>query len=342
MSDFAIGTRDWAEAIVKELSTIAALETDEQILNTMKFVAGQLTNFYGEFDSLRKQIINLQLKQEIAQKYRQQITSKNMNDIASIYDTTKDDAQMIALYSSLLNKMIVGYYLINKIRDVFFEPINYAIGFYGNGNEVEYIEGVSIEELLEGAMTLSNRIRITNSNFARLEIDLKEVIESLRQKNKVKQATDDQLYKDIMAYASTHGHTYMSKSGKTHTDDPMKPGYLWEAYRAMKAMNMSVQGDNVQTMYEAARRGNLAYFKGGDVLNEQDKFGTQVALTSMATIKQQLPKIIEALTANNTQEVANKLQKIFLQRLTDKTDDYTRRYVEKDVEHLLSILKVPT
>jgi hypothetical protein len=49
---------------------------------------------------------------------------------------------------------------------------------------------------LGGAASLSSRVRLTTNNFARLEIDVKELIKDLT----VTQADDDELYRDIVNY----------------------------------------------------------------------------------------------------------------------------------------------
>jgi hypothetical protein len=72
--------------------------------------------------------------------------------------------------------MTLRYYLLNKVRDTLLEPLTYAIGFMDENNELVYVDGVEIEELLQGTLSLSTRIRMSEKNFARLEIDLKEVI----------------------------------------------------------------------------------------------------------------------------------------------------------------------
>lgn len=336
-----IHTRDWAEGLVQDLAQIASAETDEQILSILKYTAMQLDDFLGEFNQLRNEIEQLGMRKSIVRKFRRQITSDNIDSVAANYEDAQENAQAAALYASLLNKMIIGYYLINKIRDIFFEPITYAIGFKDDSGETLYVEGLELDDLLQGTLSLSTRIRVSEQNFARLEIDLKELMQKLKDENKLKQAGDDSLYQDIMAYASTHNHTYQSRSGKYHSEK-MKNGYLWEVYRSMKAQNMSVSGDNVQTVYEGVRTGNLAYFKGGDVLNEQDKFGTNVALASMASIVQQVPLIIEALRSSNTQQIASALSSIFLQKVTDTTDKHIQNYVQKDTDKLLSVLHLKT
>ena len=336
-----IHTRDWAEELVQDLAQIASAETDEQILSILKYTAMQLDDFLGEFNQLRNEIEQLGMRKSIVRKFRRQITSDNIDSVAANYEDAQENAQAAALYASLLNKMIIGYYLINKIRDIFFEPITYAIGFKDDSGETLYVEGLELDDLLQGTLSLSTRIRVSEQNFARLEIDLKELMQKLKDENKLKQAGDDPLYRDIMTYASTHNHTYMSKSGKYHSEK-MKNGYLWEVYRSMKSQNMSVSGDNVQTVYEGVRTGNLAYFKGGDVLNEQDKFGTSVALASMASIVQQVPLIIEALRSSNTQQIASALSSIFLQKVTDTTDKHIQNYVQKDTDKLLSVLHLKT
>ena len=341
MAGADIYTRDWAENIVQELSQVASAETDDQILSILRYTAMQLDDFLGEFNLLRNQIENLGMRKSIVRKFRRQITSDNMNSIAASYEDAQENAEATALYASLLNKMIIGYYLINKIRDIFFEPITYAIGFKDENGETLYIDNLELDDLLQGTMSLSTRIRMSEQNFARLEIDLKQLLQKLKDENKLKQAGDDPLYRDIMEYASQYKHTYQSRSGKYHSEK-MKAGYLWEVYRSMKAQDMSVSGDNVQTIYEGVRTGNLAYFKGGDVLNEQDKFGTTVALASMASIVQQMPLIIEGLRSANTQQVASALSSIFLQRITDTTDKHIQNYVQKDTDKLLSILHLKT
>lgn len=335
-------TKDWAIELMNELGgQLATAETQEQVISILNIAAEQLNDFLGDFLYIKTQIENLNMRNTIVKKYRRQINSRNaQEEMAQAYEEKREDAQAIALYSLLLQKMGIGYFLINKIRDLLFEPITYAVGFYGQNKEVEYIDNLSLEDILEGTTTLSTRIRMSAINFARLEIDLKDVIKNLREKGQVKVAVDDPLYNEIMTYTSTHKHKYLNSDGVWRSKS-FAMGHLWEAYRYMRINQVSFSEGAIQSIYEEVRRGNLAYYKGGDVLSEQDKFGNQVALTSMAAIVTQVPLIIDALRSKDAKSMATALSSIFVQQLTDTADKHLQDYVNKDVDKLLSILKIP-
>ena len=335
-----IYTRDWAQELVKLLSHAASADTQLEVLSIFNAVANQLDDFLGNFNRIRMQIDNLNMKKTIVKKYRRQITSANISEVLQNYNDSIDNAQEIALYTALLNQMTLGYYLLNKVRDTLFEPLTYAIGFMDENNELVYVDGVEIEELLQGTLSLSTRIRMSEKNFARLEIDLKEVIQNLREQGKIKQAKDDPLYNQIQAYTSVNKHTYYSNTSNKYKSKPFSGGYLWETYRYMKLTQTPFSEGALHAIYEEVRKGNLIYTKGGDVLSEQDKYGKSVALTSMATIVEQMPLLIAALRAGSAQDVASALQEIFIQKLTDKADKHLQQYVEKDTDKLLSILKL--
>ena len=328
-----IYTKDWAQELIKLLSHAASADTQLEVLSIFNIVANQLDDFLGNFNRIRMQIDNLNMKKTIVKKYRRQITSANISEVLQNYNDSIDNAQEIALYTALLNQMILGYYLLNKVRDTLFEPLTYAIGFMDENNELVYVDGVEIEELLQGTLSLSTRIRMSEKNFARLEIDLKEVIQNLREQGKIKQAKDDPLYNQIQAYTSVNKHTYYSNTSNKYKSKPFSGGY-------MKLTQTPFSEDALHAIYEEVRKGNLIYTKGGDVLSEQDKYGKSVALTSMATIIEQMPLLIAALRAGSAQNVASALQEIFIQKITDKADKHLQQYVEKDTNKLLSILKL--
>ena len=228
--------------------------------------------------------------------------------------------------------MTIGYYLLNKIRDIFFEPITYAIAYKEKGT-VYYIDNLELEDLLKGATFLSNRLSITINSFARLEINIQNIINELKKTQKIKQATDDSLYQQINNYITTHNHTYYIQNKRI--DKPFSMGYLWEAYRHMKLYNISMSEhngkSNLHTYYEMARIGTLSYVKGGDVLNEQDKFGLSFALSSMNTIEHTLTDLVISLSfSRDKQELFQNLQRIFLQKLTDETDTFLKDYLNQD------------
>lgn len=332
-------TRDWAEELLELLASAASVETQEQVLFIFNQVANQLADFLGNFNNIRAQIEQLEMRETIVKKYGSQINSSNISDIMTEFDESRTNAKEIALYTKLLQQMTLGYFLLNKIRDTLLEPITYALGFL-EGDNLMYIEGVDIETLLEGTLFLSTRInKITERNFARLEIDLTDVIKNLREQGKSKQAKDDPLHNQIMAYTSTHNHTYMTAKGE-YRSNPFAGGYLWETYRYMKLNQVDFSEGAVHAIYEKARSGNLIYTKGGDVLSEQDKYGPQVGLTSMATIVREVPLIIEALRSDSAIDIFNKLKAIFIQKLEDSAEKKLKEYVEKDVNKLLNVLKL--
>jgi ribosomal protein L12E/L44/L45/RPP1/RPP2 len=335
-------TKDWAMEIMETAgSELASAETQDQVLSVLHTLANSLDDFLGNFMRIKTQIENLQLKNTIVKNYRRQINSANMEDfMKNNFDESASDAQAIILYTQLLSQMAIGYYLINKIRDILFEPITYAVGFYGDSDKnVEYISNLTLEDILEGTMSLSTRIRMSDINFARLEVDLKEVIKELQEKKMTQQASDDPLYNEIIAYTSSHKHTYQNRDGKWRSKT-FAMGHLWETYRYMKLNQIEFSDGALQSIYEEVRKGNLAYYKGGDVLSEQDKFGNQVALKYMAAIVTQMPLIIEGLREINAESISSKLQAIFIQQLTDKADQHLKDYVEKDIDKLLSVLKI--
>lgn len=337
-----IFTKDWAQNLVKDLSKISSVETQEQVLLILQRIAIQLDDFLGNFNRLRAQVESIHKRTSLVKTYRK-MTSYSFaeNSLTTVLDEQRTNAEELALYQQILQQMVLGYYLLNKIRDVFFERITYAVGFINDETkQLQYIENLELEDFLQGALSLSTRIRMSQDNFARLEIDLREVIAQLQAKGKVKNAENDPLYKKIIAYTSVNKHTYYNRA-KQERSKPFQSGYLWETYRYMKLNNIEMEGRNIHTYYEMARRGNLIYTKGGDVLNEQDKFGKEVALTSMATIVQQLPPLIEALRASSAEQVYQGLSNVFLQELTDTTDIFLRNYILKDRDKLLSLLKIP-
>lgn len=337
-----IYTKDWAEDLMKSLGgELAAAETQEQVLSILQTTANALEDFLGNFLRIKTQIENLNMRNTIVKKYRRQINSMNAEDMMQqAYADNRSDAQALVLYTQLLQQMTLGYYLINKIRDILFEPITYAVGFYGESkNDIEYVENLELEDILEGTLSLSTRIRMSEINFARLEIDLKDVINTLRQKGKVQQAQDDALYREIISYTSKNKHTSQNNKGEWKSRN-FAMGHLWETYRYMKLTQTDFSVGALHAIYEEVRRGNLAYYKGGDVLSEQDKFGNQVALTSMAAIITQIPLIIAALRQSKAEDVSSGLQEIFVQKLTDTADRHLQEYVNNDVDKLLTILKL--
>lgn len=335
-----IYTKDWAQELIKLLSHAASADTQLEVLSIFNVVANQLDDFLGNFNRIRAQIENLNMRKSIVKKYRRQITSDNISQALEEYDNATTNAQEVALYTQLLNQMTMGYYLLNKVRDTLFEPLTYVIGFLDENNELVYVEGVELEELLQGTTSLSTRIRMSEKNFARLEIDLKEVIQNLREQGKLKQAKDDPLYDMIQTYASAHKHTYYSNTSKKYKSKSFSGGYLWETYRYMKLTQTPFSEEALHAIYEEVRKGNLIYTKGGDVLSEQDKYGKSVALSSMATIVEQMPLLIAALRAGSAENVSTALQEIFIQKITDTADQHLKNYIGKDVNKLLSILKL--
>ena len=331
-----IDTQGWSEIIVQDLSEIASLETQEEVISLLKRVADQLDMFLIGFKGLQKDIIGIEQHKTMVKKYRSQI--KSNTDISKMMDNYDENRQKVEeqiLFTNLLNYMKSGYYLLNKIRDILFEPITYAIGFKDKEGNTLYIDNVEIEQLLSGVTSLSNRVRITENNFARLEIDLKDMLSNVNVKN----ADDDPLYTEITAYTSTHKHTYLNQEG-VYRSKKFSDGYIWETYRHMKLYEIPFSDKSVQAIYEEVRRGNLIYTKGGDVLAEQDKFGTQVALTSMATINDQLGALIQALRCDDAQSISQSLQKIFIQDTTEEVDNHLSEYIDNDVNKLLGLLKL--
>lgn len=337
-----IFTKDWAQELVKDLSEVSSVSTQEEVLSILQHIAIQLDDFLGNFNRLRTQVELMHKRTSLVKTYRRVTSfSYEENSFTTTLDDQRTNAEELALYQQILQQMVLGYYLLNKVRDVFFERITYAIGFINSETKsLQYVENLELEDLLTGTLSLSTRIRISQENFARLEIDLKEVIAQLQAKGKVKNAEDDPLYKQILAYTSVNKHTYYNRAGQKR-EKPFQSGHLWETYRYMKLNNIAMEGRNIHTYYEMVRRGNLIYTKGGDVLSEQDKYGKEVALTSMATIVQQLPLLIDALRASSAQQVYEKLSSVFLQELTDTTDEFLRDYILKDREKLLALLKLP-
>lgn len=337
-----IYTKDWAVDLMEILGgELAAAETQEQVLSILNTTANALDDFLKNFLQIKTQIERLNMQNDIAKKYRRQVNSMNAETMMQqAYADSRSDAKALILYTQLLQQMTLGYYLINKIRDILFEPITYAVGFYGESkNDIEYVENLTLEDILEGTLSLSSRVRMSQINFARLEIDLKDIIKTLREKGKVKQAQEDSLYREIISYTSKNKHTSQNSQGEWKSRK-FAMGHLWETYRYMKLTQTDFSVGALHAIYEEVRRGNLAYYKGGDVLSEQDKFGNQVALTSMAAIVTQIPLIIDALRQKNAKDVSTGLQEIFIQKLTDTADSHLQEYVNNDINKLLAILKI--
>lgn len=332
-----INVQDWALSIVQELSKISSLSTQSEVQSLLNVVADELQGFLNSFKSLQADLTGAQMHKSIVQKYRRQINSDSGEAfLYESYEEEKEDAKEKILYTQLLNYMVSGYYLLNKIRDILMEPITYAIAFKDDTGKMVYVDNVELEQLLSGVATLSNRIRLTRNNFARLEIDIKNIIQDLT----VKKADDDPLYQHISNYVESHQvHKYIDRKGKERVAG-FGSGYLWEAYRYMTLYKIPFSEESFSQAYEEARRGNLIYTKGGDVLSEQDKYGTTFALTSMATINIQLTDLIVALRQTSMQDVFTKLQAIFLQRVTAETNSALKNYVERDAEKLANLLKL--
>ena len=346
--DLDIYTKDWAQSIVKDLAALSSKETQTEVIDSLKNIAFRLDNFIKDFRQLRDKIQLLNKKVEKENNFsniirsNQNMTMSLFNEQALAEQNNYSDAQR--LYEQTLRYTVIGYYLLNTIRDTFFEPIEYAIGFMDDG-EISYIEPpVTLEELLSGTVGLSNRVDVTENNFARLEINIKDLIKKLRDDNRVKSLKNDALFDAISNYTSAKSHTYMTGSGR-HKDS-FKMGYTWETYRHMKLYGLQVSdtGRNVQYYYEKARKGNLAYYKGGDVLAEQDKFGTTFALTSTAAILNQLNRFNQIFMKNNLniKDVQTSLENIFLQKEQNiqVTDKHLRSQIQKDKEKLIAILKI--
>lgn len=334
-----INVKDWALSITNELSKISALETKEEVQSLLLKVADELEWFLQGFQDLQKDLTGAQMHRSIVRKYRRQIIVDDKTDLQVLherYEEEKETAQEKALYTNLLNYMIGGYYLLNKIRDILMEPITYAIGFQDESGKMVYVQGLELEQLLGGAASLSSRVRLTTNNFARLEIDVKELIKDLT----VTQADDDELYRDIVNYTEQHTlYKYTDRKGKQR-GQKYSGGHLWEAYRYMKLYQIPFSEQSFLSAYEQARRGNLIYTKGGDVLAEQDKYGTSFALSSMATINTQIQEVIIALRQSSMEDVFTSLKSVFIQQVSDDVDITLQNYVNKDTEKLMSILKL--
>lgn len=334
-----INVKDWALSITNELSKISSLETKEEVQSLLLQVADELEWFLQGFQNLQKDLTGAQMHRSIVRKYRRQIIVDEKTDLQILherYEEEKETAQEKALYTNLLNYMIGGYYLLNKIRDILMEPITYAIGFQDENGKMVYVQGLELEQLLKGAASLSSRVRLTTNNFARLEIDVKELIKDLT----VIQAEDDNLYNDIIAYTKQNvKYEFIDRKGKTRKVN-YSGGHLWEAYRYMKLYQIPFSEQSFLSAYEQARRGNLIYTKGGDVLAEQDKYGTTFALSSMATINIQIQEVIIALRQNSMEDVFTSLKNVFIQQVSDDVDITLQNYINKDTEKLMSILKL--
>lgn len=251
------------------------------------------------------------------------------------YGEEKIISQEKILYANLLRYMVGGYYLLNKIRDILMEPITYAIAFKDDSGKMVYVENLELEQLLNGVASLSSRVRLTKNNFARLEIDIKDMIKDLT----VNQLDQDSLWNEIQTYTATKKHTYIDRKGGRR-EDAFSGGHLWETYRYMKLYKIPFSDKALHAVYEQVRRGNLIYTKGGDVLSEQDKYGTTFALSSMATINKSIKELIIALRQQSMQDVYTKLKGIFIQKVSSDVDQNLQNYINRDLDKLTSILKL--
>lgn len=299
---------------------------------------------------------------------------KSFKDFKQIaLDNQKENNQERIMYKKLTRLLSEGYLIVNRIRDLFVGEIIYHIGFQGTDAtgkikiyeatlKLEDLEHYLLLEEGEGVGYLSSRVKITRTNLARLEINLTDKL-----KDKITEI-NDVILDQILAYTNytnskgtrnRHKYYYKDKNskdptwvGRLHNGYEFTGGNLWEVYNYYKvrkrkkitliSQNSEQPPDDAKEfhrLYEYARRGNLPYTKGGDILNEQDKFTQMFALTSMQTIittLTQLKKIFNEI--ENPRQMIEGLKQLFIQKTPPEADKKLHQYINKEIKHLVKFI----
>jgi hypothetical protein len=262
----------------------------------------------------------------------------------------KENLQEYALYKEIIVFLKQGYIILMDIRHQLIGDIFYNIGFNYSG-KTYHIQFNSIEELFQYTnFSLSHRVKLTENNLARLELSLQDRINELVNTKKAVEVNDS-LYTSIQHYRSLRERSgvlyrhryYFNKNQKVYLKGgagyDITDGNVWEVYNYMKQSKKINAFNDVlfHQLYETARKGNLAYYKGGDVFNEQDKFGGKFALTSMHSVYNTLMQLANAFSKSvNVKKIETRLRKIFIQKIP--TDEELSKYVENEINHLTGIL----
>lgn len=335
---------DWKQMINDDLVKIASVETEQEVIILFKKIAGQLYNFLKEMKVYMKKMQNYidvnhseaDRKDEFRAFQQKALKNENM--------------QEYALYKEIIAFLKQGYIILMNIRHQLVGDIVYNIGFNYSG-KTYHIRFNSIEELFQYTdFSLSNRVSLTANNLARLELSLQDRINELVNTNKVVEVNDS-LYTAIQHYRSLKERSgvlyrhryYFNKNQKVYLKGgagyDITDGNVWEVYNYMKQSKKINTFNDVlfHQLYETARKGNLPYYKGGDVFNEQDKFGGKFALTSMYSVYNTLMQLANAFSkSTNIKQIEARLRKIFIQQIP--TDEELGEYVENEIDHLIGIL----
>lgn len=358
---------------IKELlQKLKASDSPNIFRQTIIALNGQIEKYLRELEDCSKSLERIWSAKTLAERRE---SFKTFKQIA--LDNQRKENQERVAYKKLTRLLSEGYLIVNRIRDLFVGEIVYHIGFQGTDTmgkikiyeatlKLEDLEHYLLPEKGEGAGYLSSRVKITQTNLARLEINLTDEL-----KDKVTEI-NDVILDQILAYTNytnskgaRNRHIYYKKDknskdiikvGKSHNGYEFTGGNLWEVYNYYKArrrkkiilISQNSKGptdDAIEfhRLYEYARRGNLPYTKGGDVLNEQDKFTQMFALTSMQTIittLTQLKKIFNEI--ENPRQMIEGLKQLFIQKTPPEADKKLNQYIQKEIKHLVKFVNNKT
>lgn len=350
--------------IKKLLQNLKASDSPEVFEKTIQILNKQIEGYLDKLNECSKDLEKIWSAKTLADRRKQ---FKDFKQAA--LDNQKNDNQKRIQYKKLTRLLSEGYLIVNRIRDLFVGEIVYHIGYQrtdATGKIKIYEATLKLEDLeyyllKKEAGYLSSRVKATKENLARLEINLTDKL-----KDKITEI-NDVILDQILAYTNytnskgaRNRHKYYkndknSKSiwvGKSHNGYEFTGGNLWEVYNYYKVRKREkitlISQDSEQPpddaiefhrLYEYARRGNLPYTKGGDILNEQDKFTQAFALTSMKTIVTTLTQLKTIFNEiKNPKQMIEGLKQLFIQKTPPEADEELNKYIQKEVDHLIEFI----
>lgn len=331
-----------AKNLMNQLAQDLANDNSRDLIKIFNEYSIPLENFYNNFVILRNKINDI-YNEKTGVSIGQYFSKKHAGTIEKLKQT-HTEIILNAYYNNLLEQMKIGYYFLNKIRDLIFGELKYHIA-YQEGQITRQMT-LTLEQLLEVVtLSLSNRVDLSAANIARLEADIKKYIRN--NKNNIEELNEDNWLK----LQNRLGHSH---SGKNKNPPPkykyyaIEYGNLWEVYEYylyVKDKHLASHPENIiinnrvfHGVYELARRGNLPYYKGGDVGLVQNKFGVTFALTSTAALDN-LEKVITMMKSDNLEIIKDNMKKIFVQDESKTIYNVANTTIKDDLNKLNSFME---